>query len=118
MSCRVPAGRQLQVDCHHLHQWITSEKLGLLPQTLIRLSALPVVTEMEEGLQTLCRTKTSEWDRNNQTTCPTKISEWDPDSQTTCGLTGGEWIKGLSSLSIWSETAWHSPNDWLECMLT
>ena len=82
---------------------MVAENLGLLPETEQTLSALSVVTEMERGLQSLCRSKTRESDH---------------DCQVVGGPSGsGEAVRGLSSLPVWSEIAWHRSSDWLDCIL-
>ena len=103
--CRLPAGRQLLVDFHHLSQWLSSDRLGLLPATLQSLSSLPVVAEVEQGLQLLCGTAAFEPD-----TAPHRDGSIADSHHAAC-------VRGYSSLSVWSEIAWHSSSDWQQCML-
>lgn len=103
-SFRIPAARQLLVDFHHLSLWPCSEKLGLCPTTVESLSSLPVVAEMERGLELLCGT------------IPHTSGEVPhrPRGAESCHL---DCIRGLLSLSVWSEIAWYNSTDWQECIL-
>lgn len=103
-SCRIPAARQLLVDFHHLSLWLRSEKLGLFPMTVQSLSSLPVVAEMELGLQLMCGTA-SHSNRNV------------PDRPRDTDSPHLAHVRGLLSLSVWSEIAWYNSTDWKECML-
>ena len=104
LSCRFSAGRQLLVDFHYLSQWLTSDGLRLLPTTVQSLSSLPVVAEIERGLLLLSGADTSATDAVPR-----------GDSSGTSPHT--DFVRGYSSLSVWSEIGCYSPTDWRECML-
>ena len=101
---RSPAGRQLLVDFHYLCQWITSEKLGLLPSTVQDLSSLPVTLEIEQGLQILVCGGTTITE--GLTNCRDIV----------CSNSDVLYVRGLSSLPVWSEIAWYSSTDWQKCI--
>ena len=84
---------------------MTSEKLGLQSSTIQSLSNLPVVGEMERGLQLLSH-GTIALDP------ALAASSQAPDTSSSRSL---ECVRGLSSLHVWSEIAWYSHSDWKEC---
>ena len=108
LNCRPGAGRQLLVDLHHLSQWLTSEKLGLLSTTLQSLASLPIMAEMEQGLLLVCGATADDSQGSPLHS--------DGHSRPTASLFSSH-VQGLSSLPVWTEIAWHSTTDWFKCMV-
>ena len=94
------SGRQLLVDFHHIHHWLTSPDLGLSQQALELISSLPALLEMERGLLEVCGTTDQ------------------VDSRPTLEF-GEAWhsLTCASQLAVCRKQAWISDKDWTECTL-
>lgn len=94
---RTGAGQQLLTDFHHLWQWLTSEEVGLCAGTSQMLGTLPTLVEVERGLLLVCGT-------TDHTSHPPEAMGYQ-HSYTT-----------YPHLPVFSELAWHTTQDWLDCM--
>ena len=93
---RPAAGRQLLTDYRHLYQWLRSGELGLHDETAHLLASLPTLAEVEQGLLTICGTAS-----------PMQPLHTTPNLQLPSSHT---------NLPVFVEQAWHSNQDWLECI--
>ena len=91
------AGQQLLTDFRHLRQWLTSEEMGLCAGTSQLLATLPALADVEHGLLLVCGT-------TDHTSHPPEAMDH-LHTYTT-----------YSHLPVFLELAWHSTQDWLNCM--